>query len=298
MPPTVVTYRMLRFFWWILGAGLAWIASVLVVMAQAAGTTATVRPDHAMPLADGRPAAEANPRLTQDADGFVYEPGTEMARMDLREMAKGDYYLGKSQFDQAYACYLTAFETGNRSIYLLAQLGISAEVRGDKEAALRYLAQAAGRLKLALLDEPIAAPYQRGYETPALRAARKPVTLRTGRSVVYYQMVAQAEAADHAGLVATATRFYEPLVRHDKELLCLLAQAYRAQGQYKKALAQLDTALPLPNTPRADNRLVYRLKGLLLAAHLHRPAEGCPYLAKAAALGDAPSLEEKAVYCK
>ena len=108
-----------------------------------------------------------------DPDGFTYDLSGDLARMDIREIAKGDFYLAQSLVDDAYRCYTIAYEAGNRDKYLLTQLGVVGVIRNDFATAVGFLTKAAAHIKPTALDDILEPPYSHGYKRPDLRRARR-----------------------------------------------------------------------------------------------------------------------------
>lgn len=248
---------------------------------------------HAMPITAPERAishGSSGSELRKDADGFLYDLNGDLARMDLRDIAKGDYYLSLHEFDRAYQCYSSAYEAGSRNLYLLTQLGIVSQLRSDYASAVAHLEKVAKTIPARELSGAIPVPYLHGYETPEHRSAKRAFSNRTHLSVVFYLLYAQHGAEDDAGLIATAHKYYGPLVEKDHLLLTLLAEAYARQHKPAQALLEVNKALTLPVTNPADLRDAYRIKGQLLLQS-GKKAEGQELLSRAAALGDAKAQE-------
>jgi len=224
--------------------------------------------------------------LPRDADGFVYEQGTELAQLDLREIAKGDYHLSELSFSQAYHSFTSAYEAGNRTPYLLTQLGIVSHLRGDFLAARQYLQLVAKGITPDRLTKDTLVPYKFGYSSPKVISTARANSARSGISVIFYLLNAQYSGEDYAGYLATSGRFYKQIVENDRLLLTMLAQAYMAKNQYGRALGEINKALVLPAKHPADYREGYRVKGELLSKYLDDKKDGLFYLKKAASMGD------------
>lgn len=248
---------------------------------------------HAMPITAPERAVShgsSGSELRKDADGFIYDLNGDLARMDLREIAKGDYFLSLHEFDKAYQSYMGAYETGSRNLYLLTQLGIVSQLRGDYASAVTHLEKVAKTIPAHELSGAIHVPYVHGYETPEHRSHKRAFSNRTHLSVIFYLLYAQHGAEDDAGLITTARKYYGPLVEKDHILLTLLAEAYARQHKAAQALAEVNKALTLPVNNPADLRDAYRIKGQLLL-QTGKKTEGRELLSRAAALGD-PKAQE------
>ena len=219
---------------------IVWLlAAVNLAQAQQAVHPKDIAPKN--PLMEGYASVPAS----VDEDGFVFDLSGDLARMDIRAIAKGDYYLAQSKVDEAYRSYTIAYEAGNHDKYLLTQLGVVGVIRSDYSAAALYLSKAAEHILPTQLDVLIPPPYAYGYKTPAERSAKKIVSARNNRSVVFYLLYARTGGGDDAGTVATSRRFYNSLVRHDKELLCALSKAYTRLGKPNLALVEAKRAQAL-----------------------------------------------------